>query len=81
MKKFASISIQLTSAECANGILNALNPEIVTAPIDKYAVSISIKDNIICMDFEASTTQNLRSAVNSYLRWVIAIKNVYRVIK
>ena len=81
MKKFASISIQLPSAECANGILNALNPEIVTAPIDKYAVSISIKDNIICMDFEASTTQNLRSAVNSYLRWVIAIKNVYRVIK
>ncbi len=81
MKKFASISIQLPSVECANGILSALNPEIVTVSIDKYVVSISVKDNIICMDFEASTTQNLRSAINSYLHWVIAIKNVYRVIK
>ncbi len=81
MKKYASISIQLPSVECANGILNALNLEIVNVPIDKYVVSIIVKDNIICMDFEASTTQNLRSAINSYLHWVIAIKNVYRVIK
>jgi len=81
MKKFALISIRLPSIECANGVLNALYPETVSAPIDKYSVSISVKDNIICMDLEASTTQNLRSAVNSYLHWVIAIKKVYRVIK
>ena len=81
MKKYASISIRLPSVECANGVLNALKPETASTPIDKYAISISVKDNIICMDFEASTTQNLRSAINSYLRWVIAIQSVYRVIK
>ncbi len=81
MKKIAVINIPLQSVECANGIFKALSPEIVSTPIDKYVVSISVKDNIICMDFEASTTQNLRSAINTYLRWVIAIKNVYRVIR
>ena len=81
MKKFATISIQLLSAECANGVFNALSPETVLAPINKYRVSLSVKDNIICMDFEASTTQNLRSAINTYLHWVIAIKDVYTVIR
>jgi len=81
MKKFATISIELPSVECANGVSNALSPETVSAPIDKYVVSISVKDNIICLDFEASTTQNLRTAINTYLHWVIAIKDVYKVIR
>jgi len=80
-RREASVRIPFTSAELAHGLKNALEPETESTPEEKFLASVSIEDNIICLSFGASTTQKLRAALSSYIRWVLAIQDVHKVVE
>ena len=66
----ATLSLEMATEEMAQTILNALSPEIDSAPSDRAKVSLSISETTLNISIQAQDLTALRAAMNSYLAWV-----------
>jgi len=71
---YATLSINLESAELAKMIQSALLPEIDASPTDRAAASISVEGATLIIEIAAGDFTALRAAMNSYLAWVSGCK-------
>ena len=69
------VKVDVSSSNVANIIFQALQPEI-KAVHNSESVHINVKDSIITLHFIAKRTATLRALINSYLRWIIMIRNI-----
>ncbi len=58
-------------------ILNALQPEAETPSSDRSVTEVREKDGDIIITSRASDTTALRASLNSYLRWIQGILNMF----
>jgi len=60
--------------ELANVVYKALQPELAVSRAFGSKVQISAKDNLLSLGFHAQSTATIRALINSYLRWIMMIK-------
>lgn len=77
MKKNAVISIQLSSRELLEILLQALLPETKKPATSRSKVVVEGEDKKLTIQIEAQDTSALRATLNSYLRWVALMKDTY----
>lgn len=68
----AIIEIPVESAELAETIRSALNPETDSAPSDRARAKVSVRNSVIVIEIIAGDMSSLRAAMNSYIAWVSA---------
>ena len=76
----ANVEIKL-SEETIKVVMESLIPETLTPSSDRSSVELDILDGGLMMVFRASDISALRAAMNSYLRWVQGIINLFIVIE
>lgn len=76
-RAYAILRIKYSSEREAEVIYKAIQPE--TKATLKYRTNVSVLRNsrYIILTFEARDTTALRASINSYLSWVISLKNIY----
>ncbi|HMK53272.1 MAG TPA: KEOPS complex subunit Pcc1 [Methanobacteriaceae archaeon] len=65
------LEFELKTPKEAENILEAIKPEISSAPSSRTSSKISIDGRKITLEIKASDSTSLRASVNSYLRWII----------
>ena len=76
-----SANIEITlSDEIINIVKESLLPETETPSSDRSSVELNIVDGGLMLVFNASDISALRAAMNSYLRWIQGIINMFNVI-
>jgi tRNA threonylcarbamoyladenosine modification (KEOPS) complex Pcc1 subunit len=78
-KVSANIEITL-SDEIINIVKESLLPETETPSSDRSSVELNIVEGGLILVFNASDISALRAAMNSYLRWIQGIINMFNVI-
>jgi tRNA threonylcarbamoyladenosine modification (KEOPS) complex Pcc1 subunit len=76
----ANVKIKL-SEETVKIVIESLIPETLTPSSDRSSIELNILNDGLMMFFSASDTSALRAAMNSYLRWVQGIINMFNVIE
>lgn len=74
-KTQAKICIKMPSECHAHVIFQALKPESSKQLTHRSKVDIVAKGKNIILEFYANDTSALRAAMNSYLHWVLAIRD------
>lgn len=62
-------------------IETSLSPESESPSSDRSETSIRVEDNQLIIQTSASDTTALRASINSYLRWVNGIQNIFDIIE
>lgn len=76
----ASMVLELQDEVCARGIYEAILPESLRPP-SRSRVKLKQEGQALLIEFEAEDVVALRASVNSYLRWICALKNSYQTLK
>lgn len=72
----ASVRIKFKSKEHLESIFKALEPETRVALTRRSKVKASTKNEFLILDFEAADTSALRASMNSFLHWILLIRDV-----
>jgi len=72
----ASVLLRFKSKEQLESVFKAVKPETRTALTKRSKVQVSMKDDLLVLDFEAADTSALRAAMNSFLHWILLTKDV-----
>jgi tRNA threonylcarbamoyladenosine modification (KEOPS) complex Pcc1 subunit len=80
-KAEAIIQIDLEAEDCLNGALKALKPETLRPVSSRSKVKMRFEGRTLILEFSALDSTALRAAMNSYLRWILTIKELYSIIK
>jgi len=75
MKTHATLNLNFPSKKRLQIILEALRPETKISSARRSTVQVEGEGNRLTLIFEARDTSALRAALNSYLRWVVAIND------
>ena len=75
-----NVEIKL-SEETIKVVMESLIPETLTPSSDRSSVELDILDGGLMIVFRASDISALRAAMNSYLRWIQGIINMFNVIE
>jgi len=75
MKTQATIDLNFSSKRRLQIVLEALRPETKISPASRSKVQVEGEGNSLTLVFEARDTSALRAALNSYLRWIVAIND------
>ncbi len=81
MKATAKIELKLKNNKAVKALLLALKPETLKPPSKRSKTSITLKKNLLIMNFKAKDSTALRAALNSYLRYAAAWLNLFETIK
>ncbi|MFW9795233.1 MAG: KEOPS complex subunit Pcc1 [Candidatus Thorarchaeota archaeon] len=68
----STIEIPVGSRKTAELLLAALSPETKSGPSDRATTTVSTRDSVLVIKFEANDITALRAAMNSYISWVSA---------
>ncbi|MEM1586867.1 MAG: KEOPS complex subunit Pcc1 [Candidatus Bathyarchaeia archaeon] len=74
---YAILRIKYPSEREAEVIYRAIHPETKVTLKYRTKVNVLRDGEYIMLTFEARDTTALRASVNSYLSWIISLKNVY----
>ncbi len=80
MKARALVRLKFMSSRHLHAVMDALSPEINKPALGRAQVNVRNEDNFLIIELEAEDTVALRSALNSYLRWIDSVKNVFSVL-
>jgi tRNA threonylcarbamoyladenosine modification (KEOPS) complex Pcc1 subunit len=81
MKDKATVRIEFPSSRDLETIFEAMAPEI-KRPINlRSRVNATKEGKTLILEIEAKDTVAMRSAVNSYLRWINSTNNVLRTLE
>ncbi len=80
MKARALIRLKFMSSKHLHAIMDALSPEINKPALGRAQIDVRNEDNSLIIEAEAEDTIALRSALNSYLRWIDSLKNMFSVL-
>jgi len=80
MKAGATVRLKLPSEQKLQTILRSLEPEI-SSPTARSRASLAEEGDYLVLKIEAKDTVALRAALNSYLRWINAILNVFQTLE
>ncbi|HVP16892.1 MAG TPA: KEOPS complex subunit Pcc1 [candidate division Zixibacteria bacterium] len=72
--------MKLPSEQKLQTILRSLGPEI-SSPTARSRASLAEEGDYLVLKIEAKDTVALRAALNSYLRWINAILNVFQTLE
>ncbi|MEM2228349.1 MAG: KEOPS complex subunit Pcc1 [Candidatus Bathyarchaeia archaeon] len=76
MKALAKIQLKFKDYKAAKAFFLALKPEILKPPSKRSKASLTLKKNILTINFQAKDSTALRAAINSYLRYAAAWMNI-----
>ncbi len=76
MKATALIRIDFLDEKQLTAAFDALSPEAIKLTLSRSRLHLEKIDNSLMLKIEASDTVALRSALNSYLRWIESLKGV-----
>lgn len=74
---YATLRIKYPSEREAEIIYKAIQPETRVVLRYRTKVNVSRSGEQITLTFEAKDTIALRASINSYLSWIISLKNIY----
>lgn len=80
MKSLAKIEIKFKDYKTAKAFSSALKPEALKPPSKRSKASITLKKNLLTINFQAKDSTALRAAINSYLRYAAAWINIIEAI-
>ena len=80
-KAKAVVRIRFRSEDEAKILLESLRPEAISSINLRSRVRLSRKCDELRMFFNAKDTTALRASLNSYLRWLHLLNNVYETVK
>ncbi|MEM1514527.1 MAG: KEOPS complex subunit Pcc1 [Thermoproteota archaeon] len=77
----ATIHIRYPCKKEAEVTYKAIQPE--TRVVLRYRTKVNVlrNDEYLILTFEAKDTTALRASINSYLSWIIALKNIYKLLE
>jgi KEOPS complex subunit Pcc1 len=76
MKDKALVRIDFLSENKCVTVYNALLPEVIKSVESRSTLHLEKDGTSLVLKIEASDTVALRSALNSYLRWIDSLNNV-----
>ena len=76
MKAKATIRLKFTSKKHLTAAFKALEPETKGVATSRFQVRVEHDDHLLTLNLEAWDTSALRSAINSYLNWVVLIRDI-----
>ncbi len=76
MKAKAEIRIKFPSKKALETVRNSLLPEVNKPNPSRAHVNLFSEDRVLTLIVEADDTVALRSALNTYLRWINSIVKV-----
>jgi tRNA threonylcarbamoyladenosine modification (KEOPS) complex Pcc1 subunit len=77
---YSKILIEIPE-EFSEVICSSLRPESEMPSSSRSHVNIHIQEEGILLTIKASDTTAMRAAINSYLRWIMGILNMFNEIK
>ena len=81
MKTQATVNLIFPSKEHLKIVLEALRPETKISSTGRSKVRVKGEGNRLTLFVEATDTSALRAALNSYLRWIVAINDACSVME
>lgn len=72
----SEFKIEFKDLKDAKIVMNALEPELATAPSERSSTQIKRVDKTLIIDIKADDAASLRANVNSYLRWIMLSHDV-----
>jgi len=73
----ANLSIAYDDQDLLNVIYNAMRPEVEDSSKEKSKIYLNKINNKINLIINADKASAFRASVNSYLRWIKLIKQIY----
>lgn len=80
MKARALIRLKFISSKHLRAVMDALSPEINKPAPGRSQTTVRNEDNFLIIEVEAEDIVALRSTLNSYLRWIDSLNNVFSVL-
>ena len=80
MTREATISVELQPYRLLEILLDALKPETQKSATTHSKVTLELEGGRLVLRVEAKSSSALRATLNSYLRWMILVRNVYETI-
>ncbi len=80
-KAEAVVRLELPSERESRIVYGALKPETESPPSPRSRVYIELDGRTLTLKFEATDTTALRAALNSYLRWIMLVDNLYSTVE
>lgn len=77
----ATIRIKLPSEEKLEAVLKSLEPEVAGTTGTRFQANFMKKQESLIMKIEARDTIALRASLNTYMRWINAVLNVFQTIE
>jgi tRNA threonylcarbamoyladenosine modification (KEOPS) complex Pcc1 subunit len=81
MKIIANVFLLFKSHNHLDIAFKALKPEIESTSLVRSKVNMDIKDNYLILKIEATDIVALRATINTYLRWLLAIDEIYNLLE
>jgi tRNA threonylcarbamoyladenosine modification (KEOPS) complex Pcc1 subunit len=81
MKARATIRMKVPSQKKLQIILSSLKPELGAISNKRSRVNIDKEDDCLILKVESKDTAALRAALNSYLRWINSILNIFETVE
>ena len=76
IKAKATIRLKFRSKKYLSAAFKALEPETKGTATSRFQVRVEHDDNMLTLNLEAWDTSALRSAINSYLNWVVLLRDI-----
>ncbi len=80
-KRRATLRFEVSPMRFAEAMFRSLRVESRLPLTGRSRVEVGLEGETLVLRFEAESTSTLRAAINSYLRWIITISRLYRVIE
>jgi len=77
MRAKATIRLNFKSKKHLAAAFKALEPETKGAATSRFQVRVERDGNLLILNLEAGDTSALRSAINSYLNWVVLMRDIF----
>jgi len=81
MKANAIVRLKFPSEKHLETALNALKPETHKPTTNRSKACVERKGPFLILKVEAQDTVALRAALNTYLRWINSVSNVFAVLE
>ncbi len=65
-----NFQIKFDTSQDAEIIYNSISPEIELENNNRSRTTITLNDNIICININSEDVVSLRASINSYVRWI-----------
>ena len=74
------IEIEFASSREAEAISSALLPEVKDSKTRRSDMEVEIEGKVLILKISAKDTTALRAITNSYLRWIVTLKQINRLV-